>query len=304
MSLFKKAKVNSDRLKMYIYGQTGTGKTRTGLHFPSPAVVDPEKGTSLYGKDFDFYVLETSDPKKIMSAMDELLADPGDFKTFMIDPITLIYDQIQRNREEYLKAKTGNAMYELQPLDYKGVKTDLKIFTNKLLSLDMNIIVTARSKSLYAPGKFMQEIGQQPDGPKDLPYLFDVVLQLYVDPATGTRMAKVDKDRTNKLPPVFPFTYDAFVEYIGIEALTRNADVSAQKANLDQRNERTTKITLDGETIFTAGVTADTLKELMTATDGADPDQLVEHLRDSFEVESLLDLTERSAKTLLASLAA
>ncbi len=301
MSLFKKAKVEADRLKMYIYGKTGTGKTRTALHFPNPAVIDPERGTSLYGKEFDFFVLETSDPKTIMDSMDELLADPGDFKTFVIDPITLVYDQIQRNREDYLKAKTGNTMYELQPLDYKGIKTDLKIFTTKLLSLDMNIIVTARSKSLYAPGKFMQEIGQQPDGPKDLPYLFDVVLELFVD-AQGNRMARVEKDRTNKLPAVFPFTYDSFVQYLGMDALTRKANAETQKTNLNKLNERTTKITLDGEVIYTAGVTAETLLALRAATQGADPEKLADHLKDSFEVESMLDLSERSAKTLLASI--
>lgn len=301
MSLFEKAKDADKRLKMYIYGKTGTGKTLTSLQFPSPAVVDAEKGTEHYGAHFDFHRVKTSDPDRVHDAIDEMLADPGPFKSFVIDPMSVIYDQILRKKEDQMKVKTGNLHYELQPLDYKSIKTEVKLLMNKLLALDMNIIVTARSKPLYRPGKFMEQIGEQPEGHKDMPYMFDVVLELYQDEA-GTRWARVEKDRTNKLPHEFEFSYDAFVKYIGADTLERAADLERQKSNVNDANGRTTKIEFEGEEIFTAGIRAETLLEVKKLTAEFNEEDLKETLKEEYEVESVLDLTEKAAKSLVSAL--
>jgi len=303
MSLFKKANKDVDRLKMYIYGLAGTGKTLTSLHFPSPAVIDTERGTDHYGDSFDFFRLQTSDLDKIHGAIDELLENPDGFKTCVIDPLTVVCDQIIRKKEEYMKMKTGNINYELQPLDYKSIKTEIKILMNKLLSLDMNVICTARSKPLYnSSGKnFMEQIGYQPEGHKDLPYMFDIVLELYKD-EEGNRKARVEKDRTNKLPHVFDFTYDSFVEYIGIDALERDAKKEKQRENINKANERTTKISFNGNDIYTAGITSDTLKSLQVLAEDFKEEDLKETLKEEYEVESLLDLDEKAGLVLLEAL--
>jgi hypothetical protein len=49
MSMFKKAAKSSHRLKMYIYGETGSGENHNFPTFSSPAVVDAERGTLFYG---------------------------------------------------------------------------------------------------------------------------------------------------------------------------------------------------------------------------------------------------------------
>ena len=54
MSLFTQAEKESKRLKMYIFGESGTGKTVTSLKFPSPVMIDAEKGSDFYGSEFDF----------------------------------------------------------------------------------------------------------------------------------------------------------------------------------------------------------------------------------------------------------
>lgn len=303
MSIFKKAKSNADRLKMYIYGEPGTGKTVTSLQFPNPAVIDAERGTEHYGKNFNFYVKKTSDPKMVNEAADELLQDPGDFKTFVVDPMSVIYDNIVLRKQEQMKMKTGNLNYEIQPLDYKSIKTEVKIMMNKLLSLDMNVIVTARSKPLYAKGKFMEVIGQQPEGHRDMPYMFDVVLELFID-ENGVRKARVEKDRTNNLPHEFEFSYDKFVEYIGIDALERPAAKELQQKNINEINERVHEVTFDGSTIYTAGITGETLKSLQSLLDKYPEEDLKETLKAEYEVESLLDLTEKAGVTLLAAIKA
>lgn len=301
MSLFQKAEAEAPRLKMYIYGKTGTGKTVTALNFPSPAVIDAEDGTLHYGDNFDFYKIRTSDISTIHAALDELLADPGNFKTLVIDPMSVIYDQIQRNKEDRMKDKTGNMNYELQPLDYKSIKTEVKILMTKLLALDMNVIVTARSKPLYAKGEFMKEIGQQPEGHKDMPYMFDVVLELYVADDGETRMAKVTKDRTNKLPHEFEFSYNSFVEYLGLEILERDADVKKQKDSINIANKRTKEIEYNGEKLFTAGINAETLEELETLLAEVDDQQIKQTLKEQYEVDSMLDLNKKQSESLLAA---
>lgn len=303
MSLFTKANADGNRrLKMYVYGKTGTGKTITSLQFPNPAVIDAEKGTDHYVDKFDFFRLRTASPQKLHEAIDELLEDPGDFKTFVIDPMSVIYDNIIRTKEEMMKEKTGNVHYEIQPLDYKYIKTEVKILMNKLLSLDMNIIVTARSKPLYKQGgKFMEQIGEQPEGHKDMPYMFDVVLELFKE-EDGTRKARVEKDRTNTLPHEFEFSYDSFVKYIGLEALQRTADKQKQKDNINDINERTHKIVFEGQEIFTAGVTAGTLEELSKLSEKVSEQDLKETLKEDYEVEGFLDLSEKAASTLAAAL--
>lgn len=298
MSLFKKASTVKDRLKMYVYGKTGTGKTITALSFPSPAVVDAEKGTVHYGGIKDFSVIETSKPKELHAVIDELLENPGDFKTLVIDPFTVIYDNIIKEREDEMKIRTGNSKYEIQPLDYKFIKSEVKLLMGKILSLDMNIVVTARSKAIYSKGKFMEEIGQQPEGHKDMPYMFDVVLELRVEP-DGTRIARVEKDRTNNLPHEFEFTYEAFVQYVGIDELTRAADASRQLSNLNSRNGRTTSVFV-GETEYTtAGVSGETLGRLMELTKDANQEVLVEMLTEHYGVGSLLDMSEKAAQSFL-----
>lgn len=298
MSLFQKAESEATRLKMYIYGKTGTGKTVTALHFPSPAVIDAEDGTLHYGGIFDFHKIKTNDPKKVHEAIDELLENPGDFKTLVVDPMSMIYDQILKDKEDRMKMKTGNLHYELQPLDYKTIKTEVKLLMNKLLSLDMNVIVTTRSKPQYAQGKFMQQIGEQPEGHRDMPYMFDVVLELY-QTEDGTRMARVEKDRTNKLPHEFKFSYDSFVEHIGIESLERDADVDLQRKAINEKNNRTNSIMYKGEKMMTAGIDAATLERLETLLEDIPQEKIIETLKEEFEVESLLDLTDKNAQAFL-----
>ena len=159
-------------------------KTVTSLHFPSPAVIDSERGTEHYGKFFDFKRIFSADPNMLVSVIDELLRDPKVdgkvIKTLVVDSMSVIYDNLIANYESKLKIKTGNASYQLKPLDYKYIKAEVKRIGLKLLSLDMNVIVTAKEKTQYStdPAKFMEIEGTAPEGSKELPYMMDIILHL------------------------------------------------------------------------------------------------------------------------------
>ena len=285
---------------MYIYGETGTGKTVTALHFPSPAVIDLERGTDFYSDPFDFVRIQTNDWDETVKAVDELITDPGDVKTLVIDPFTVAWEILQDKHLKRLRVKKNNPNYTLQPLDYKLIKGDLKSFVNKLLAVDLNIIITARSKPEYSSdsGEFMKILGQKPDGPKEIPYLFDVVLELSKQ-ADNTRMAKVVKDRTNKLPETFEFTYHKLVEYFGLKDLERAPVVLRGLQELDKLANRNTTIKFDGKDLKTAGITADTLTAIKDAIADMDETKIKEKLNDDYSVQSLLDLREDEAQLFL-----
>ena len=130
----------------------------------------------------------------LVKNMREVMEDPQKFKTLVIDPFTAIWEHMQDKQLRRMRVKQNNMNYTLQPLDYKLLKANVKGIIQKLLALDLNIICTSRARVEYsqAPGEFMKPVGLQPDGPKDLPYMFDVVLQLSVAD-DGKRMAKVIK---------------------------------------------------------------------------------------------------------------
>jgi hypothetical protein len=308
MSLFQKATPEAERLKVYVYGKSGTGKTIMSLNFPNPVVIDAEDGTTHYGNSANFYRIKTYDPIVIKEAVDELLENPvvdptTNFiaKTFVIDPFTVVYDAILAAHTTRMKSKTLNPQYELQPKDYKYIKQEVKSLVLKILSLDMNVMVTARSAPEYSKEKMMEVIGTKAEGPDQLPYLFDVVLELFIN-EEGKRMARVKKDRTNSLPAEFEYSYDVFVKHIGIENLNRDPIVIKQKQALDKRKGRNVTIYLNNSPVQTAGVTAEQLEQLKLQSGRLGAEKVMETLQFSFSVDSLLDLKEDEAALFITEL--
>ena len=309
MSLFKPAEKEAKRLKMYVFGDSGTGKTVTSLKFPKPVMIDAEKGSDYYGSMFDFERLQTSDPKIVNQALDELLKDPKDYKTLVIDPFSIVYDRILNLQESKMKMKTGNPGYSLQPLDYKHIKGAVKQLVYKLLALDLNVILTARSKPLYSNdgGEFMKIIGSTADGPKELPYMFDIVLELSIH-KDGTRVAHVHKDRTNKLPKgnldaaghaTFDFNNETFEECFGT-GLTRKASVDTQAENLNKTTERTVEVEYNKQKVKTAGIQAQHLKVLEEISKDIGEDTLKQKIQEDYSVSSILDLKNDEASFLIS----
>jgi DNA-binding ferritin-like protein (Dps family) len=307
MSLLSNAEPISTRLKMYVYGPTGVGKTVTALHFPSPAVIDAERGTEHYGKFFKFKRIFTANPDTIIAVIDELLQNPvvdGEtIKTLVVDPISVVYDTLVSNYESKMKVKTGNASYQLKPLDYKYIKSEVRRLGLKLLSLDMNVIVTAKEKIQYSsdPSEFMKVEGTSPEGPKDFPYLFDVVLRLSKT-TDGKFWANVEKDRTNNLPPEFEYSYETFTKYLGIEGLEREPVVFNQQRNLIQRNNRTVKTIFNGKEIMTAGITGDNLEKIQNLVKDYGADKLTAKLKEDYLVDSALDLKNDEAELFISDI--
>lgn len=231
-SPFIKAETKERRLKLLLWGEPGTGKTVTSLQFPNPVVIDLEKGTELYGNDFKFDVQSTNDADRCMFYVDWLLANKHDYRTLIIDPITVYWAAVQdKYRAIFMERKQGSKgfkidFYEFQRNDWNTMKSEYKRFTRKLIKLDMNIIVTAHQKTKFAEDGSMTSLGDTFDSEKKTGHDFDCIIQTYVK--DNEFWARVYKQRAYSadrlLPKEFPLSYEPFAQYLGDNNLNRKSE--------------------------------------------------------------------------------
>ncbi len=280
-SPFQKARSLEKRLKLFLWGDSGVGKTTLSLQFPKPVVIDLEGGADLYGESFDFDVLRASTADEVMEAVQWLLTHPHAYRTLVIDPITVYWDALQKKWSDvFLRRNKGSKgykfeFYDLQPRDWMTVKAEFKDLIRKLIALDMNVIVTARQKVQYADGAFMKAIGETFDGEKSLPYLFDTIVRLYRD-EKGQFLGECLKDRSNKLPAgAFEVSYARFEELFGKKALARKARPTAFATDDQKRQIRD-----------------------YIARFGLSPEQVTKRLA-AYDADSLDELTEENARVII-----
>lgn len=280
-SPFQKAGSLEKRPKIFLWGESGAGKTTLALRFPKPVVVDLEGGTDLYGEIFDFDVLRATTADEVMEAVQWLLTHRHPYRTFVLDPITVYWDALQKKWSDiFLRRNRGSKgykfeFYDLQPRDWMTVKAEFKELIRKLIALDMNVIVTARQKVQYADGAFMKAIGETFDGEKSLPYHFDTIVRLHRD-EKGRFLGECLKDRSNKLPTgEFDCSFARFEELFGKKALTRKARPVALATDEQKRQIR------DHVARFEMS-----------------PEQVARRLS-AYGAEGLDDLTEDSARVIL-----
>lgn len=220
------------KLKLFLFGEPGTGKTLTALSFPRPVVLDLEGGAEAYEDSFGFALLdrasfggvETNDWDRLDGAVDWLLQHPAHgFGTLVIDPITVAWEAccdlwISRFLQHRPAGRQGHKheFYDLQPADWRHLKGSLKSLFRKLARLDMHIVAIAREKPLYAEGAMMRRIGETWDGDRGLAYYFDAVVRLERE-GGGAFRASVIKSR-NLLLTYPAYTYAGALGFSGILA--------------------------------------------------------------------------------------
>lgn len=237
---FAKATEENRRLKVFLWGESGSGKTTLALQFPSPAVIDLEGGTDHYSDRSDFFRLCTSSATEAVEAIDWLLTEPHEYRTLIIDPITVLWESVQAYwNEVFLKRnKTKrNFRHEFIQWDFQDwatTKANWKEILRKLMALDMHVVAVARQKLHYPEeGKGGTPMAV-PDAEKSLPYYFDV--ELHLERVADKYTATVRKDRTNQLPQSFDTSFEMFSNTFGLERLTRKAE-PAKLATTEQVKE-------------------------------------------------------------------
>lgn len=240
--MFQLASQSIPRAKIFMYGESGSGKTTFALNWAKVggkiAVIDLEDSTKRYDHEFEFHRWTPTPTtiQEIIQAIDFLSTTEHDFTTLLIDPVTLMYDMVMAYWEEkFLETRKKDAVghhgdhYEIQPKDWQLIKKFWRRIFYKLRTMDMNVICTARSKTLYAEntGQMMKAIGKTFDSEKGTDYEMDTCLNMVRIRETNQYMIITDKHRsfTNPMPNSIDNTgcnMQFFVKYFG-DAMTRKA---------------------------------------------------------------------------------
>lgn len=163
------------RIKVFIYGGSGTGKSFFCTQFPSPYYIDTEKGVerSKYVENIsknNGVMFQTRSFADLFQEVKTLATVKHEYQTLVIDPITPIYNNLLDEclaRMEGKKAGFGQ--------HYQDAGNKFQKLIDLLLTIDMNVVVTAHSKDKY--GSDMSVIGTTYDAYKKLDFLFDVVIE-------------------------------------------------------------------------------------------------------------------------------
>lgn len=214
----KKPKLIQKRLKAMFLGAAGAGKTTAAIQFPRVYLIDTERGA-----ENDQYVkaleagggayFPTCDFEDMVNEVTTLLTVKHDYTTVVIDPLTVVYNDLLDKAEK----KVGNEFGR----HYAEANKRMKHLLNLLLRLDMNVIVTCHAKNEY--GHDMKVIGVTFDCYKKLDYLFDLVIE--VQKRGKERVGIVRKTRIESFVDgeVFPFNYSSIADKYGREVVERSA---------------------------------------------------------------------------------
>ena len=155
---FQRASALSRRIKLLLWGDAGSGKTTLALQFPQPALIDLEGGADLYGGKFEFDVFRCSTADEVTDAVTWLATHRHPYRTVILDPVSAYWDQLQKKWSDiFLLRNRGSKGYRFEyfdmgPREWQTVKAEHKNLLRLLCALDMNVILTARQKPLYADG--------------------------------------------------------------------------------------------------------------------------------------------------------
>lgn len=227
----KAPEAKSKRVKMMVFGAPGLGKTTSAINWPKAVIIDMEHGTDNYHETViknGSVVLHTTNPDEVKDEIKTLLTEKHDYRTLVIDPVTILYQAIQEKWTRiFSKYADTEKATELQDFGFRywaKVKSDYKAIMRMLLACDMNVILTAHQKDLYGEG--MKKVGFGSDSMKGDEHIFDYVFQLVMD-SKGKRSALTKKERAEmgqaKFPQEFEWSYKNFLVYYGKEALEREA---------------------------------------------------------------------------------
>ena len=229
-----KPDVAEKRLKMFVFGKAGCGKTTAAIQFKNAYIFDAEKGTENYGEEIikqGSVVLKTSDFDTIYNEIRDLMTSKHEYRTIVIDPVTQVFaslkDKWVKKFDKYADSQKAKDMQNYGVGYWGKVKGEWKSFWRLLLQVDMNVIVTAHQKPEYAEGGQMVKVGDTYDSDRSDEYHFDYLFQILKKGAKrdAPRVAITLKQRTSiekeGFPDEFEWSYANFEKLYGKTVIER-----------------------------------------------------------------------------------
>src|SRR5579864_6615691 len=108
----KKPEKVEKRLKALFYGMAGVGKTTAAIQFPKPYLIDTEKGAENDQyveilKSKEGAIFSTTDFFELIEEVKALLTTKHDYKTLIIDPLTVLYNTLLEQAEKKVGSEFG-----------------------------------------------------------------------------------------------------------------------------------------------------------------------------------------------------
>jgi len=269
-------------LKMLLFGDSSSGKTHFALQSTPGKILifDAESGADLFegkkGFNFDYWTdddgLKTASIRELNKAIDYLETPEGKkaYETFIIDPISDIWDNIQAQRLDYKdektleKAKKFNKTIDLDDRneteleafnqkDWGDMKRVYKNMMLRLKNLPQNVILIAREKEISEtkPDGSVIRTGEYTyEAEKNTKYAVDFSIRLVFDEKTKKRYAVIAKTRSDEFEksqrfdsPTFAI-FDQLVnkmkdakEVLGTSIKTENVFLDEEKKKSDNAND-------------------------------------------------------------------
>jgi hypothetical protein len=199
MNKFKKATKKQAKLRLALFGVSGSGKTYSALRIAKGlggniAVIDTENHTACkYSDRFDFDVCECE--KASINNLMTLLSDASEYDVLIIDSLTHAWDELLDEVNRIAKTKFGGNSWSA----WSEGTPKQRAFIKALLDFKGHLIVTMRSETTWEvqendKGKKVPvRIGTAPKQGKSIEYEFDMLINLSQD-----HTAHILKDRTGK----------------------------------------------------------------------------------------------------------
>jgi len=210
----KQPEAIAKKLKMFMYGGAGVGKTMAAISFPNCYLIDTERGAEnpqylKLLKANNGALFQSSDFNEITQEVKSLLTEKHDYKTLIIDPLTTVYNELV----DTSALKTGTDFGRHVTEANKQFKRLLSL----LIRLDMNLILTSHAKTEY--GNNMTVLGTTFDCYKKIDYLFDLVIE--IKKFGLKRIGHVKKTRISTFEEAeeFEFGYDVIANKYGRDVM-------------------------------------------------------------------------------------
>lgn len=219
------------RLKAFLYGAAGTGKTTFCASFPQCYYIDTERGAeneqyikllTLNGSS----VYQTNDFDELMKEVMSLLTEKHEYKTLVIDSLTTIHNDLI----DKMASKHGTEYGK----HFSESNKSMKRLCNLLLRLDLNVIISSHAKTEY--GQNLAVLGQTYDGYKKLDYIFDLVFETQKRGAEHVALIKKSRIQSFPIGESFEFSYDEIERRYGSDILSKDS-VPIELATSEQIKE-------------------------------------------------------------------
>jgi RecA-family ATPase len=215
------------RFKAVLYGDSGVGKSTAAIKFPKPYIIDTEGGIENdeyveIMKQNGAEVFSSTDFDEILKEVTELLSLKHDFKTLVIDSMTVLYSSLYTHYAAKFARISREPDSEGTEFQRHKDRADMEIkkLLNLMSRLDMNVIIIAHSKSKWKGGK---EDGTTFDSYKKTDYLSDLVVE--VQKQGKKRIGFVKKTRIKGFAEdsTFDFSYDEICNKYGRDAIEKES---------------------------------------------------------------------------------